>query len=98
MLQPKYKQLNIKEKINRLLELIAFATYFRGDYVTKRFCRNNFGTEDIGELERTGKIKRAQIKVKDILWLIRGISEEVQEKAEQIEYFRKISKEEYLNG
>ena len=52
----------------------------------------------IDELERTGKIKRAQIKVKDILWLIRGISEEVQKKAEQLECFRKISKEEYLNG
>lgn len=72
--------------------------YYNGNYVTRRFCRDKFGSEDIVKLNKEGKIKRAKIPSKDILWLIRGIYPQAQEIIRNLDYLIKISEKEYLNG
>jgi len=72
--------------------------YYKGNYVTRRFCQNKFNTENVNLLEKEGKITKAKIKTKDILWLIRGISPSIQTKLREIDNLKKISEGEYLNG
>jgi len=72
--------------------------YHKGNYVTRRFCREKFGTEDLAKLEAESKITRAKIKTKDILWLIRGLSSRKQENVRNIAHINKITEGEYLNG
>jgi hypothetical protein len=72
--------------------------YHKGNYVTRRFCRNKFDSEDIKLLEKEGKIARSKIETKDILWLIRGISPGLQREVRNLTEIKKITEREYLNG